>query len=355
MKKILISINFIVFMFAVSVYADGKLRTGVLLPLSGENAHIGEGCQNGMKLALENLDSNTRENLEFLYEDDRLDTKTSVSAFNKLVGQDKINVAVSFSSSTSKALGPIADNRKVPLIAIASDKGVVENRSHVVTFWVTPEEQAKLLVKEVKRRGYKRIARISAIHNATEAFREAFDKESAGNIEIPYEQEFLFDAKDFKPFLIQLKTHQNIDAIFVNLFFGQVGTFARQARELGIELPLFGIETFEDKNEVETSGGALVGQWYIQADEGNEKFLKQYRAKYPEASSYTSVNCYDVVLLLAHAIDQKMSPEQFITFLKTVKDFKGSGGTFSATGDNRFTLPAMVKMVAEDGFVEVGG
>lgn len=42
-----------------------------------------------------------------------------------------------------------------------------------------------------------------------------------------------------------------------------------------------------------------------------------------------------------------------IGFLRGLKDYPGASGVFSATGDGRFTLPATLKMVKGDEFVEV--
>jgi len=40
-------------------------------------------------------------------------------------------------------------------------------------------------------------------------------------------------------------------------------------------------------------------------------------------------------------------------FLHTVKDFNGALGTYSASGDNRFTLPAAIKVITADGFKKI--
>ncbi|MEZ4754423.1 MAG: penicillin-binding protein activator [Bdellovibrionota bacterium] len=341
---------FAVIFLAIPASAETKLKMGALLPLSGEVANIGEACRNGMELAKSNLEPEIAKKLDLIFEDDALLSKTSVSAFNKLVTEDKIDLAVSFSSGTSKALAPIADSKNIPLIAIASDKGVVEGRQNVVTLWVTPEVQAQLLIKEIQNRGYKKIAIVSATHDATEAFLSEFNKANQGIVEVALSEEFLTQARDFKPFIGKIKAKKDIDAIFVNLFFGQPGTFAKQVRELGLDIDFFGVEVFEEKSEIEASKGALIGAWYIQADDGKDNFIKRYSNQYQDATTYTAANCYDAVFLAAEWIKQDMSPTKFVTYLKTLKDFDGALGTYSATGDNRFTLPAVIKVVEKDGF-----
>ena len=97
--------------------------------------------------------------------------------------------------------------------------------------------------------------------------------------------------------------------------------------------------------------GALVGQWYVQADDPGDTFLTGYAERFPEATPYTAGNCHDVVSLIAKAVETKRtSGEQLQDFLFSLRDFKGAMGEYSATGDNRFSLPAAVKVVTEKGF-----
>lgn len=353
MKKYL-ALSFLALTAAQALAAElaQPLKVGFIIPLSGDNAFIGESCRNGIALAQEKLSSTSGtadSPIEVIYEDDRLDARTAVVAFSKLISQEKINAVVNMSSHTGQALGPLADRNRVPLVALASDKGVVDGRTHVVSLWVTPEAQVKVLHKELARRGMKRIARISAIHNATEAFRREFDRQSSehGDVKVVLEEDYPTDARDFKPFLLKAKAAGELDGIFVNLFFGQIGAFARQASELGIKVPMFGIEVFEDEQEIKASGGALVGAWYIQADDGTDSFRKTYRERFPGKSIYTAANCYDALLLLAEAHSKT---EDIIAHLKSLKNYSGALGEYSASGDNRFTLPAIVKVVTESGF-----
>ena len=127
--------------------------------------------------------------------------------------------------------------------------------------------------------------------------------------------------------------------------------FAKQAKELGLNQPLFGIEVFESADDVQNSGGALIGQWYVNASSGQSDFLERYKQAYPTAGNYGSANCYDAVMLLSKALDEgKTTGPEIAGMLAKIEDYDGALGTFSSTKDNRFTLPAAVKVVTKDGF-----
>jgi len=232
----------------------------------------------------------------------------------------------------------------------------VQGKNWVVNFWVTPEEEVKVARREAIKRGYLKIARICTIHEGALAVKRKWDEENAADsaITIVRDEEYPLANKDFRPFLNKVRNHGDLDAIFPLLMLGQVGLFARQAREMGIKLPFFGIETFEDPHEVTLSRGALVGHWYINADEPNDLFTKEFMQRFPGSSTWTAANAHDAILLLGEALKSGSSREHINHFLHTVKDFSGALGTYSASGDNRFTLSAAVKLVTKDGFIKIG-
>ena len=352
MKNSWVIVGLFAFLVHVAPAFCEDVTIGAIFPLSGKAAYIGEACQNGITMAIDSLPEADRSRIHVMYEDDKLVPKNTVSAFQKLAASGKVNAVLTLSSATSKAIAPLADARRIPVLAIASDPAIVKNKKYVFNLWVTPETQVQLMLERLKSLGIKKIARIYSEHDAILAYVEAFDRLNSGDFSIVLDDPYSTESRDFKPFLTKLKQRSDVDAIFAEVFFGQAGLFAKQARDLGITLPLFNIESFEDPNELKASEGALAGNWYIQADDPQADFLSAYQAKFPDKSYYSSANCYDAIGLLAKASSEgsSTSPEGLRDYLASVKDYRGALGTFSATGDNRYSLPATVKLVTESGF-----
>jgi len=333
--------------------SDGpaKVRMAAILPLTGEAASWGQSVKNGMTMAFEALTPELKSKLEIVYEDDALSPKMSVSALQRLLSSGKIDVVFNQSSGTAKALAPILEAKKIPLLAVASDPEVVQGRQYAFNLWVTPEEEARALIPEMQRRGYKRVARIVTTHPGTFAASRIVNARLPKDITLTLDEDYPPDVKDFRSFITKVRDQQKeIDSVMVVLLPGQLGIFARQLRQMGVSLPIFGWETLEDVHEVAASQGALIGAWYVNADDGNGPFLKDYRARYPDASSYCAANGHDAVLLIARAIELGIKANAINEFLATLRNFSGALGTYSATGDQRFTLPARVKIVTEKGF-----
>ena len=94
----------------------------------------------------------------------------------------------------------------------------------------------------------------------------------------------------------------------------------------------------------------MLGAWYATSADPNSAFQEAYQKAYPQSVLYPAPNGYDAVMLLAEAIKKGVPTSEIHHFLRTLKDFHGVLGTYSATGDGRFTLPASLKVVTEKGF-----
>ncbi len=151
------------------------VKLGVILPLSGEAASVGEAVKNGISIGLQKLPADIRSKIELIYEDDRLAPLNTISAFHRLDSVQKVDIILNVSSGTANALAPISEQNKIPLIAIATDPAVVKGRKYAVNFWVTPEEEARVMVPEVLKRGYKNIARIITVQDFAISLKSHFE------------------------------------------------------------------------------------------------------------------------------------------------------------------------------------
>ena len=351
----------LLFSLSTSLHAETDQSTfniGVAIGLTGPVSSFCQPVKNGILMAHSELSKEMQKQVVLHFEDDEGVPRKTVSAYKKLSSAKDIDALITCASNTSKAVSSLTNSDKIPHIAIASDYEIVKDRNYVVNLWVTPDVEAPIVMQEVKKRGYKKIARITAMHDGTLSFKKIFDEQNKNTVSIELDEDFDTSATDFKSYLAKLKTKNDIDAIFLNLFPGQIGIFAKQARAMGYKQPFFGFELFEDVNEVKNAQGALENQWYVQADEGTSDFLDRYKTKYPKASSFAAANGYDAIALIAEGLKnreaQSQTKEMVNKTLHEISNFTGALGTYSATGDNRFTLPAVIKVVKDGKFIKLG-
>ncbi len=353
-----------IFVLAISIFllvpthaarAENEFRVGVIVPLSGGGAQLGNALKNGIELAYAGLSAKEQARLKLYFEDDQMQSMNSISALNKLIANEKINMLISVTSGTSNALAPLAERAGMPHIAVASDGKISRDKKYVVNFLVTPEEEARVVQLEVKRRGYKRVARFTTTQDGCLAVRDRMDLDnSAKDVDYVIDEDLPLETKDFRSLATKIRNTPKLDAIGMLCLQSHCGVLARQIREAGVKLPLFGFHTIEDRNEIKQSGGALVGAWYVTSADPTPEFKKEYLAKYADDSlMYVAGHGYDSVLMIQEALKEGGDKDTVNKFLHTVQNFKGALGTYSASGDNRFLLPAMVKEITETGFKPV--
>lgn len=271
----------------------------------------------------------------------------------KLENDGGVDLVFSFFSASALALSPIIESKKITMLSIAADPTVVRGRSYAFNFWMMPDVATEKLLSEAVSRGYRNVGIVSATHSGVIAYKESFNKLNRERLKVVIDEDYSPDTKDFRSFIAKLKTKKEVDAVLVILLPGQIGQFTKQARAAGFAKDFIGVELFEDKNEVASSDGAMLDQWYVNSDTPSDEFQNEYRTKFPTASQYTAANAYDAALLLGDALKRGYGRATLNTYFQTLKDFKGALGTYSASGDQRFTLPAAIKVVRQDSFEKV--
>src|SRR5207244_366133 len=127
---------------------------------------------------------------------------------------------------------------------------------------------------------------------------------------------------DFRAQLTKIKT-VNPEAIFVSGYYTEAGLIAKQARQLGLSVPLLGGDGWDSDQTVKIGGDAVNGCFFsnhYSPDEDRpdvKKFVADYKAKYngktPDAMAILG---YDAMRTMADAINRAGS-----TTADTIRDF----------------------------------
>lgn len=164
-------------------------------------------------------------------------------------------------------------------------------------------------------------------------------KETFGNYggKVLVEEAYQAKDTDFKAVLTNIKA-ANPEVIFVPGYYEEVGLIARQARELGLDVPILGGDGYESPKFVEISGKEAANNIYFSnhyspMDDAEEvvKFRESFKAKYNrEADGFNALG-YDMAYLLKDALERagEANPEKLKEALEATKDFKGVTGTIS--------------------------
>ena len=324
---------------------EQAVKIGHSGPLSGPNAYAGKDNENGVRLAIEELNAKKivaggkTLKFELRSEDDQCDAKTGVSVAQKFVDD-----GVKF------VMGPYCSGVAIPASRVYGDAGVL-----LSTVGTNPK---------VTQGGYKNLYRIIASDNQIgsamavyaakvlkvkkvgviddrtafgQGLAEEFTKEAKAQGLKMVRQEFTTDkAVDFTAILTNLKATQP-EAIFFGGYAPQGAPMARQMKQLGISAKLLGGDTLCSP-EMGKLGGDAVNDTVFCAQGGSmlEKAVSgpSFKAKFKkrfnvDADAYAA-SYYDQLMFIGESMQKANSvdPEKVAAELyKTT--YKGVAASYS--------------------------
>lgn len=345
--------------------AAETIKIGEFASLTGKEATFGQSSHKGTQLAIDELNAAggvLGKQIEFIYEDNRSTPGESATIAKKLITRDKVVALLGeVASGRSLEAAPIAQSNKVPMISPSStNPKVTETGDYIFRVCFIDPFQGKLLAEFAKRTlKAQKVAVFSDVSAPYSVGLAQFFRESwtAGGGQIVSEQKYTGGDKDFKAQLTVIKNTKP-DAIIVPGYYTDAGLIVAQARQLGINVPLFGGDGWEAPELLQIAGAAaLEGTYYSthfspeSTDPLAQKFVTAYKAKYSdEVPDAMAALGYDSVMVLADAIKRAGSTEgpKLREALAATRDFPGATGATTLDAKRDASKPAVI-ITAKDG------
>jgi branched-chain amino acid transport system substrate-binding protein len=334
--------------------------------LTGSEATFGKSTDDGVQLKVEELNSaggvNGRK-LQVKVEDDQSNQTEAATAVQKLIDRDRV-VAIlgEVASGNSMAAAPICQNRQVPMISPASTNPEVTKKGDYIfrVCFIDPFQgtvMAKFAAQNLKLKRVAILKDQGAPYSTGLAanFSTAFT--GLGGT-IVADESYTKDDTDFKAQLTSIKA-KNPEAIFIPGYYTQVGTIARQARELEITVPLLGGDGWDSPKLFDGAGDALEGCYFSNHYSVEDKrpaiqqFIRAYKARYngqtPDAMAALG---YDAAGVLADAMKRarSLSGPDLRDAIAQTKEFPGVTGTITIDAERNARKPADVLQVKGQGY-----
>ena len=348
----------ILFAASARLHAAEPIKIGEYASLTGKEAGFGQTSHHGVVLALEEINAAggvLGRKLELAYEDNQTKSGESATAVKKLISRDKVVALIGeVSSGRSLEAAPIAQAAKIPMIAPAATNPKVTQTGNYIfrVCFIDPFQgtvMAKFAREDLK---VKKVAILSSVSNAYSLGLAKFFKETfvpAGGV-VATEKNFSEGDKDFRAQLTAVKA-ANVDAVFVPGYYTESALIIRQARDLGITVPFFGGDGWEDEQLLSIGGDALNGCYYSthfsaeNTDPSVRKFVAKYKARWNnEVPGAFSALGYDAVYVLADAIKRAGTTDgpKLRDALAATKDFAGASGVTTLDKDRNASKAATI-------------
>ena len=359
-----------VFLVAVSMLIgcptqDQKvIRIGAAGPMTGDQSKMGIDLRNGAELAVAEWNEKggvLGKKIELLAGDDQADPKQAVSVANKFVNQKVSAVVGHWNSNCSINASSYYNASHVVAISPASTNPRLTQQGFKTIFRVcgTDDQQggvaAEFVVKTLRPK------RVAIVHDKTtygQGLADFFRKAVEGKVQIVYYDGIQTKDPDYKAVLTAVNGKKP-DIYFFGGVYPEAGRLVRQAKEVGMNIPMVTGDGVYDPTFISIAGKAAEGTYVTFGKDPSglpttKAFNDRYRAKYGEPGPY-SVYAYDAANIILSSMKETGSTDGLKLAEHISKaTFPGAFGDISFDKNGDVTrAPYVVWQVKNGAFVEV--
>ncbi|HHV79563.1 MAG TPA: branched-chain amino acid ABC transporter substrate-binding protein [Firmicutes bacterium] len=348
--------------------AEGPIKIGAALALTGGSAEQGNRARRGALLAIEEANQaggiNGRK-IELVEMDDRADPKEAANVANRLAADPSVVAVIGHTNSSCTLAGAPIYNKAglVHITCSSSSPKISDAGPYTFRVWNSDAYTASFNVKKIIELGYKKIA---IIYENNDYGRGGYDVakktlEEAGIQPVAAESYLLGETKDFSTIITKLK-NAGAEAIYGVSDETEIPLFLKQAHQMGYK-PFF-VSSGTYNPAVIRLGGqdveGAVGNALFNPEDPKpslkaffDKYLERFKSEGVTGTDPVSPAAYDATRMIIEALKKGGTTREAVKdYLTNLKDFDGVLGklSFDKNGD---TFIPMIYMTIKDGkFVE---
>ena len=272
----------------------------------------------------------------------------------KLISRDHV-VAIlgEVASIRSLEAAPVIQNARIPMIAPSSvNSKITEVGDYIFRVCFVDAFQGNVLAKFVGTSlKVKRVAILTSVSNAysvgmTKIFKERFLADGGA---VVAEQKYSEGDKDFRAQLTAVKA-AGADAIFASGYYTEAALICVQARQLGLNLPIFGGDGWDAPPLLEIGGAAMEGTYFsthYSPDNPSpevQNFNQRYLARWGAMPDAWAALGYDSAMVLVDAITRAgtAAPAKIRDALAATRDFPAVTGRITIDAQRNASKTAVV-------------
>ncbi len=306
MKKIKIVISLVIVILIISFVVchktgqqrivQGSIKIGAILPLTGDLGEYGTDELRAINLFLRKYDLNKK--IELLVEDSQTDSKTAVSALNKILLSNP-KLILTLGSSISLAIQPIVNLQKISTITVAGNPETA--KGYMIQNLTTSYDYVNLINQELKNKNVKRLGVI-------------YRKDDIG-VSVVNEINFIGEKdeeavnpgeSDFRTVITKIKSFEP-DAIFVMETGKPLGILIKQIRTLIGDVDIYSTLEINYPEVKEIAGEKYYNIFYTDLNIDDnllqiKEFKKMYSEEYKTIPSLDSILAYNEMFLVKKCI-----------------------------------------------------
>jgi branched-chain amino acid transport system substrate-binding protein len=351
--------------------AAEPIKVGALLAVTGPASFLGAPEARTLEMLVEELNAKgglAGRPVKLVVKDTGASPEKAISFAKQLIEEEQVVAILGPSTSgESMAVKPIAQEAKTVLLSCAAAEVIVNPIAPYV--FKTPQNDSDAVVKIFQRMKAQKISRIGVLSSNT-GFGKAGKDQIAKlapqhGIEIAVDEVYDKAATDLTAEVTKLKA-ANVQAILNWSIEPAQAIVIKNARQLGLTVPIFQSHGFGNIQYVKAAGAAAEGVMFpagrlLVAEALPEKhpqkavlvsYKRAYEAKFKEDVSTFGGHAYDAFAIFVDAV-KRVGPdrEKVRAAVEGTKGLVGTAGvfTFSPTDHYGLDLEAFEMLTVKDG------
>jgi len=343
------------------------IKIGFFGDLTGPTFDFGLSAKNGVLMAADEINQAGGINghqIDIVIEDDKGSPEESAQVTSKLIDRYKVAAIIAAGASgNSLAAAPRAQSAHVPLIAPSStNPAVTQAGDYIFRACFIDAFQGEVMAKFAANTLKAKKAAIMLDFNSpysrglTDFFEFSFAKLDG---QIVVKQSYQQGDADYRGQLSAIKA-ANPDVIYIPGYYGDVAIIAKQARQMGLTVPLLGADGWDAPELWDLGGDTLNGSYisnHYSADDPSEtiqKFAHAYRQRNgnltPDAHAALA---YDALRFLAEAIQKAGTTDgpKLRDALAATQNFAGVTGIISMDRNRNAVKPAVILKLQDGKYI----
>ena len=192
-------------------------------------------------------------------------------------------------------------------------------------------------------------------------FKQAFVELTGDKDAIVAETKYKTNDQDFSAQLTAIKDLKP-DVIFAPGNYGESALLIKQARDLGINAPFLGGDTYEAPEFIDIGGEEVEGVAFsthytaeAPVTEVSKEFLDAFEKKYGQAPSAFAALGFDAYMVARDAIEKAGSadPQAIRDEVAKIQNFKGATGIITLDENGDANKSAVIKQVKDGEFIYI--
>ena len=349
--------------------AGDEIVIGEYGSLTGSEADFGIQTDEGIQLAVEETNAEggievggKKLKVRLEKEDDQSEAPKAETAVKRLIDEKNVIALLGeVASGNSLAGGKVAQEKGVPMISPSStNEKVTKGRDYVFRVCFLDSYQAAVVAR-FARDGVKASTAAIFTNKAqpysvgfSDEFKKAFTRYGG---KIVAEKSYSPTDQDFTGALTAIKESKP-DVILVPGYYSDAGSIAKQARSLGIKVPLLGGDGWDSQKLFEIGGDAVNGCYFsnhVSVKDPRpvvQNLVKKYKDKYHKEPGALAALGHDAAMLLfdsikrANSLDKKAIRDA----IAQAKDFDGVSGKITINSERNADKSAVIIAVKNKSF-----